>query len=65
MENIKKPQTGIDILADITRRDVERHLQIKETDNVTIQHSPRHGMRLVNRNKDPLINSKVWQDDYH
>ena len=65
MENIKKNQTGIDILAEMTRRDIERSLQIKETDNVSIQHSPRHGMRLVNRNKDPLINSKVWQDDYH
>ena len=65
MENIKKQQTGIDILAEMTRRDVERNLQIKETDNVTIQDSPRHGLRLVARNKDPLINSKVWQDDYH
>ena len=64
MENIKKQQTSIDILAEMTRRDVERNLQIKETDNVTIQHSPRHGMRLVNRNKDPLIHHKVWQDDY-
>ena len=65
MENIKKQQHSIDILADITRRDMERNLQIKETDNVSIQHSPRHGLRLVNKNNDPLINSKVWQDDYH
>ena len=65
MENIKKETTSIDILAEMTRRDMERSLQIKETDNVTIQHSPRHGVRLVNKNNDPLINSKVWQDDYY
>ena len=65
MENIKKETTSIDILAEMTRRDMERSLQIEETDNVTIQSSPRHGMRLVKRNKDPLINSKVWQDDYY
>ena len=65
MENIKKETTGIDILAEMTRRDMERSLQIKDTDNVTIQHSPRHGVRLVARNKDPLTDSKVWQDDYH
>ena len=64
MENIKKKTTSIDILAEMTRRDIERSLQIKETDNVSIQHSPRHGMRLVNRNKDPIISSKVWQDNY-
>ena len=65
MENIKKQLTGVNILAEMTRRDMERSLQIEETDNVTIQNSPRHGMRIVKRNKDPLINSKVWQDDYH
>ena len=65
MENIKSNKDGIDILAEMTRRDMERSLQIKETDNVTIQHSPRRGVRLVNKNNDPLINSKVWQDDYH
>ena len=65
MENIKSQRDGIDILAEMTRRDMERSLQIKETDNVSIQDSPRHGLRLVSRNKDPIISSKVWQDDYH
>ena len=65
MENIKKPQTGIEILADITKRDLERHLQIKDTDNVTVQHSTGGGVRLVKRNNDPPISHKVWQDDYH
>ena len=57
-------KNGIDILAEMTRRDFERSLHIKETDNVTVCHSPRHGLRLVSRNKDPIISSKVWQDNY-
>ena len=65
MENIKKQQTSIDILAEMTRRDVERNLQIKETDNVTVEHSTGGGVRLVKRNNDPPISHKVWQDDYH
>ena len=65
MENIKKQQTSIDILAEMTRRDVERNLQIKDTDNVTVEHSTGGGVRLVKRNKDPIISSKVWQDDYY
>ena len=64
MENIKKETTGIDILAEMTRRDMERSLQIKDTDNVTIQHSPRHGVRLVNRKLTPPILANCWQDDY-
>ena len=64
MENIKKQQDGIKILAEMTRRDAERNLQIKDTDNVTVQHSTGGGVRLVNRNKDPLIHHTVWQDDY-
>ena len=40
-------KNGIDILAEMTRRDFERSLHIKETDNVTVCHSPRHGLRLV------------------
>ena len=64
MESIKRQQDGIKILAEMTRRDAERNLQIKETDNVTVQHSTGGGVRLVKRNKDPLIHHKVWQDDY-
>ena len=64
MENIKKETTGIDILAEMTRRDMERSLQIKDTDNVTIQHSTGGGVRLMKRDNDPLIHHKVWQDDY-
>ena len=64
MENIKSNKDAIDILAEMTRRDVERNLQIKETDNVTVEHSTGGGVRLVKRNKDPIISSKVWQDNY-
>ncbi len=64
MENIKKETTIIDILAEMTRRDMERSLQIKDTDNVTIQHSTGSGMRLMKRDNDPFIHHKVWQDDY-
>ena len=64
MENIKKETTSIDILAEMTRRDMERSLQIKDTDNVTIQHSTGGGVRLMKRDNDPLIHHKVWQDDY-
>ena len=64
MENIKSHKDGIDILAEMTRRDMERSLQIKDTDNVTIQHSTGGGVRLMKRDNDPLIHHKVWQDDY-
>ena len=64
MENIKKQPHSIDILAEMTRRDMERSLQIKDTDNVTIQHSTGGGVRLMKRDNDPLIHHKVWQDDY-
>jgi hypothetical protein len=70
MENIKKKQTGIDILAEMTRRDMERSLQIKDTDNVTVEHPTGGGVRLMKRDNDPLIQHKVWQaakawqDDY-
>ena len=43
MENIKKPQTGIEILAEMTRRDVERNLQIKDVNDVNANWTPRHG----------------------
>ena len=59
MENIKKPRTSIEILADITKRDLERHLQIQDVNNVNANWSPRHGWHLK-RNSEP---SKVWQDD--
>ena len=64
MENIKKETTSIDILAEMTRRDMERSLQIKDTDNVTIQHSTGSRMRLMKRDNDPLIHHKVWQGVY-
>ena len=65
MENIKSNKDAIDILAEMTRRDMERNLQIKDTDNVTVQHSTGGGVGLVKRNNDPAISHKVWQDDYH
>jgi hypothetical protein len=64
MENIKKETTIIDILAEMTRRDMERSLQIKDTDNVTVEHSTGGGVRLMKRDNDPLIHHKVWQDVY-
>ena len=60
MENIKKPQTGIEILAEMTRRDVERNLQIKDVNDVNANWTPRHGWHLKKNESEP---SKVWQDD--
>ena len=60
MENIKKQQTSIDILAEMTRRDMERSLQIQDVNNVNANWTPRHGWHLK-RNIEP--SSKVWQDD--
>ena len=47
MENIKKETTSIDILAEMTRRDMERSLQIKDTDNVTVEHSTGGGYSFL------------------
>ena len=60
MENIKKPQTSIEILADITKRELERDLQIQDVNNLKANYTPRHGWHLK-RNIEP--SSKVWQDD--
>ena len=46
MDNIKKPQTSIEILADITKRDLKRHLQIQDVNNVNANWTPRHGWHL-------------------
>ena len=61
MENIKKKTTSIDILAEMTRRDMERSLQIKDVNNVKANWTPRHGWHLK---KNESESSKVWQDDY-
>ena len=58
MENIKKQQTGISILAEMTRRDVERNLQIKDVKDVNANWTPRHGWHLKRSES-----SKVWQDN--
>ena len=58
MENIKKPQTSIEILADITKRELERDLQIQDVNNLKANYTPRHGWHL--KRSEP---SKVWQDD--
>ena len=60
MENIKKETTSIDILAEMTRRDMERSLQIKDVNNVKANWTPRHGCHLK---KNESESSKVWQDD--
>ena len=61
MENIKKETTSIDILAEMTRRDMERSLQIKDVNNVKANWTPRHGWHLKKNKSKP---SNVWQDDY-
>ena len=58
MENIKKDQTGIEILAEITKRDLERSLQIQDIKNVNANWTPRHGWHLKKTES-----SKVWQDN--
>ena len=60
MENIKKETTSIDILAEMTRRDMERSLQIQDVNNVKANWTPRHGWHLKKKKDEP---SKVWQDD--
>ena len=61
MENIKSKRDGIDILAEITRRDMERSLQIQDVKDVNAHWTPRHGWHLK-RNATEFSN--VWQDDY-
>ena len=58
MENIKSNKDGIDILAEMTRRDMERSLQIKDVNNVKANWTPRHGWHLKRSES-----SKVWQDN--
>ena len=60
MEKIISKRDGIDILAEITRRDMERSLQIQDVKDVNAHWTPRHGWHL-RRNEEP---SNVWQDDY-
>ena len=60
MENIKKQQTSVDILAEMTRRDMERSLQIQDVNNVNANWTPRHGWHLK---KNENESSKVWQDN--
>ena len=60
MENIKKPRTSIEILADITKRDLERHLKIQDVNNVNANWTPRHGWHLKKKESE---SSKVWQDN--
>ena len=62
MENKTKPQTSIDILAEMTRRDVARSLQIENTKDVNAEFSPRNGWHLK-RDSDVIETSKVWQDN--
>ena len=58
MENIKKDQTSIEVLAEITKRDLERSLQIQDIKNVNANWTPRHGWHLKKTES-----SKVWQDN--
>ena len=60
MENIKKQPHGIDILAEMTKKDVERNLQIKDVNDVNANWTPRHGWHLK---KNESESSKVWQDN--
>ena len=58
MDNIKEQQTGIEILAEITKKELERHLQIQDIKNVNANWTPRHGWHLKKTES-----SKVWQDN--
>ena len=64
MENIKKQQDGIEILAEMTRRDTERNLPIKDVKNVNAYWTPRHGWHLKHKKDLNGEDGKVWQDDY-
>ena len=64
MENIKSKRDGIDILAEITRRDMERSLQIQDVKDVNAHWTPRHGWHLKHKKDLNGEDGKVWQDDY-
>ena len=64
MENITKQQDGIEILAEMTRRDIERNLPIKDVKNVNAYWTPRHGWHLKHKKDLNGEDGKVWQDDY-
>ena len=64
MENIKSKRDGIDILAEITRRDMERSLQIQDVKDVNAHWTPRHGWHLKNKKDSSLLQTNTWQDDY-
>ena len=51
---------SIATLAEMTRKSMEKDLQIKDVKDVNARWSPRHGWHL-RRNEEP---SNVWQDDY-
>lgn len=51
---------SIATLAEMTRKSMEKDLQIKDVKDVNARWSPRHGWHL-RRSEEP---SNVWQDDY-
>ena len=61
MKDDAKLKETIATLADMTRKSMEKDLQIENINEVKADWTPRHGWHLK---KNVLPGSKVWQDDY-
>ena len=61
MKDDTKLKETIATLADMTRRSMEKDLQIENINEVNADWTPRHGRHLKRNKIEP---SKVWQDDY-
>ena len=61
MKDDTKLKESISTLADMTRKSMEKDLQIENINEVNANWSPRHGWHLKKNNVPP---SNVWQDDY-
>ena len=67
MKDSKSQQDSIAILAEMTRRSMEKDLQIKALDNVNAHYTPRHGWHFKKKkdiNPDTSAKANCWQDDY-
>ena len=61
MNDDTKLKETIATLADMTRRSMEKDLQIENINEVNADWTPRHGWHLKRNESKP---SKVWQDDF-
>ena len=55
---------SIATLAEMTRKSMEKDLQIKDVKDVNARWSPRHGWHLKNKKDSSLLQTNTWQDDY-